>query len=158
MSYTIHLSKETFKFSATHFTLFSETRAENLHGHNYYVSLALGFKEIDSDTGLAAEFSDLKKMIKEVCDQLDEKVLIPTLSPYLQVGKTDENYELRLNNKFYSFPIEDCEVLNIVNTSSECLAKWISEFLEKGLKAQGVEKFRVTVKETNGQSVSYLAP
>ncbi len=158
MSYIVHLSKETFKFSATHFTLFSEDRAENLHGHNYYVSVAIRFKTLDSETGLAAEFSELKKIVKEICETLDEKVLIPSLSPFLQIGQVDENIELRFGEKFYSFPSVDCEVLNILNTSSECLAQWIYEQLSTPLIKQGAEKFRVTVKETNGQSVSYSAP
>lgn len=155
MSFVIQLAKQSFKFSATHFTLFSEERAEALHGHNYYVKVSVQFKSLDPDTGLAAEFSDLKMLIKKCCDQLDEKVLIPSQSPHLQIGEVDKNIELRFNHKFYSFPKEDCEVLPIVNTSSECLAQWVHQNLWPDFKKMGATALRVTLQETQGQGVSY---
>ena len=35
---TLHIDKQAHKFSAAHFTIFSETDRERLHGHNYGVS------------------------------------------------------------------------------------------------------------------------
>ncbi|MDC0574224.1 6-carboxytetrahydropterin synthase, partial [Luminiphilus sp.] len=35
---TLHINKQAHKFSAAHFTIFSATDRERLHGHNYGVS------------------------------------------------------------------------------------------------------------------------
>lgn len=155
MSYTIHLNKQDFKFSSTHFTIFSQDRAEALHGHNYYVHFAIQFQHLDKETGLTAEFSELKKLIRAACDSLDEKVLLPAQSPFVEINLTESNIEVQYNKKFYSFPIEDCEILDIVNTSAECLAKWLYTRLAGRLKDLGCSFIEVTLQETQGQSVTY---
>lgn len=155
MSYIVELKKERFKFSATHFTIFSEDRAEKLHGHNYHVSINIKFKDIDEDTGLTVEFSELKNEIQKLCDLLDEKILIPAESPFLSVGEVEENIEVRYNSKLYSFPKEDCEILNTTNTSSECLAKWFYDELLSSFHKFSIKNFMVTIEETSGQSVTY---
>lgn len=35
---TLYIDKESHKFSVAHFTIFSATERERLHGHNYSVS------------------------------------------------------------------------------------------------------------------------
>ena len=35
---TLYIDKESHKFSAAHYTIFSATERERLHGHNYSVS------------------------------------------------------------------------------------------------------------------------
>ena len=35
---TLYIDKEAHKFSAAHFTIFTATERERLHGHNYSVS------------------------------------------------------------------------------------------------------------------------
>ncbi len=37
----IEITKEALHFAAAHFTLFSATERENLHGHNFYVALEI---------------------------------------------------------------------------------------------------------------------
>ncbi len=156
MPYQVSLSKERFKFSSTHFTIFSDGEAECLHGHNYQVSVDLDFRSLAEDTGLTAEFTHLKKKIDELCEELDERVLLPADSPFLDIGETESNFEVNLDDKFYSFPKEDCLVLEIVNISSECLAKWIHHRLEAEFKMIGLEGLSVTIEETSGQAVTYF--
>ena len=38
---TLRIGKESHKFSAAHFTVFSASERERLHGHNYGVSIRL---------------------------------------------------------------------------------------------------------------------
>ena len=156
MSFQVNLSKERFKFSATHFTIFNDSDAECLHGHNYLVSVDLDFRTLAEDTGLSAEFSHLKIKIDDLCEELDETVLLPSKSPFLDIGETDTNIEVKFAHKFYSFPTEDCTILDIVNVSSECLAKWIHGRLEEDFHTIGLESLSVTIEETNGQSVTYI--
>lgn len=156
MPFQVSLSKERFKFSSTHFTIFNDSEAECLHGHNYQVSVDLDFRSLAEDTGLSAEFSHLKSKIDDICEELDERVLLPGNSPFLDIGETSTNVEVKFGHKFYSFPSEDCLILDIVNVSSECLSKWFHGRLAKDLHAIGLEGFSVTIEETNGQAVTYL--
>lgn len=156
MPFQVSLAKERFKFSSTHFTIFNKGEAECLHGHNYMVSVDLEFKSLAEDTGLSAEFGHLKSKIDGICEQLDERVLLPDDSPFLEIEETDTNFEATFHEKFYSFPKEDCVLLPIVNVSSECLAKWIHGRLEKEFKAIGLQSLSVTIEETNGQAVTFF--
>ena len=84
---TIEISKDYLHFNAGHFTLFSATEREDLHGHTFYVTA-----EIDSivgDDGLAFDYNLFKDALKGLCDELDEKVLLPERSPYLQLRHDD---------------------------------------------------------------------
>ena len=156
MPFQVNLSKERFKFSSTHFTIYNDSEAECLHGHNYMVSVDLDFKSLAEDTGLSAEFSHLKSRVDKICEELDERVLLPGLSPFLEIEENEENFDVYFGKKYYSFPQEDCFVLEIVNVSSECLAKYIHGRLSKEYFSIGLEEFTVTVEESSGQSVTYM--
>lgn len=158
MIYSIRLNKDRFKFSATHFTVFSKDRGETLHGHNYQVILNVHFQGVHESTGLAVEFSKLKDLLKNPCDELDEKVLLPTKSPFMDICKNQNNIEVRFKDRFYSFPKKDCRLLDIVNTSSECLARWLYENLKASFEKLGAKSFSITLLETRGQSVTFSGP
>lgn len=155
MPFQVSLAKERFKFSSTHFTIFNRHEAEALHGHNYSVSVDLDFRTLAEQTGLSTEFGHLKTKIDDLCQELDERVLIPTQSPFLEIKEVDTNYQVHFSKKHYSFPKEDCVLLDIVNISSECLAKWLHQKLKASFHAIGLEGLSVTVEETSGQSVTY---
>ncbi|MCB0377210.1 MAG: 6-carboxytetrahydropterin synthase [Bdellovibrionales bacterium] len=155
MAFLVQLAKQRFKFSATHFTVFSKDRAECLHGHNYQVSVDFEFSDLDNKTGLAIEFQVLKDKIQKVCDQLDEKVLIPTESRFLDVKKTFTNIEVTFGEKFYSFPKQDCLLLPIANSSAESLAQWFYFQLDESFKDISVEEFSVSIEESEGQAVTF---
>ena len=52
--FEVRLAKERFKFAASHFTIFSESRGERLHGHNYKLEVTARFQQLHPPTGLAA--------------------------------------------------------------------------------------------------------
>jgi 6-pyruvoyltetrahydropterin/6-carboxytetrahydropterin synthase len=83
MSFVLELKKENFKFSASHFTIFGPDHAERLHGHNYYVTVKLYIRDVQTSTGMTVEFNEIKSVIKTFTERLDERVLIPKFSPYL---------------------------------------------------------------------------
>lgn len=156
MSFVIHLQKENFKFSCSHFTVLSRDTAERLHGHNYQMRVSLRISDLDPDLGFAFDFNFIKPIIKRLCDELDEKILLPLESPYVSVGETGEQVEVRFKSRHYSFPKEDCVLLSVANVTSEELARWMCQQLIKELnEVPRLEKLRVSVEETRGQSVSY---
>ena len=52
---TLHIDKQAHKFSAAHFTIFSETERERLHGHNYGVSARI--VAAMGDNGFSADYN-----------------------------------------------------------------------------------------------------
>ncbi len=163
MSFVVHLAKENFKFSSTHFTIFSATNAERLHGHNYQMTCEIELEEIDPKIGMAFDFNLIKPEIKALCDEVDEYILIAAKSPFLKFKSIDQSIEMQFANRRYIFPKEDCKELDLVNITSEELARYFCEKLWvrlKQLKGQLTEaaqfkSLQVRIEETRGQSVSY---
>lgn len=154
--FEIDLQKESFKFSVSHFTIFSKSSAERLHGHNYYVRVRIQVTKLDPHLGMAFDFNILKPHVKELCDSLDERVLIPENSPFLKVKKSDQEVEVKFHDKRYVFPMSDCKFIPAVNITTEELSKFFCDRLRKKItKNLGISHLDVTVQETMGQSVSY---
>lgn len=154
MSYLIELSKERFKFSASHFTIFDSKEAEALHGHNYRLMVAIETKKLSTDTGIAFSFRQVKNCIEKLCSELDEKILLPKDSPYVQITEDKKQIEVRFHDRFYSFPITDCHLLPLINISSEELSRYCGEYLENHLDIVFLS-LKTTIQETSGQQVSY---
>ena len=156
--WSIELEKESFKFSAAHFLIFPDGSAERLHGHNYRV-----FVEIDaelSEHGLVIDFKTVKPVVRELCDRLDERWLVPGEHSLLRWAERDDGVvEVRYQDRFYAAPREDVLVLPINNTSSENLAGWFARELRRLLEQRFpdvvVRELRVAVEETSGQRGVY---
>ncbi len=168
--FIIHIAKEYLKFSAAHFTIFDDSSVERLHGHNYYAALDIECR--DSDNGIAIEFKQLKKIMESLCDDLDEKILLPTHSEYLKISKNHDQFDVTFHgagfSKSYQFPCEDVELLPMPNVTSEMLAKFLCDEFRKKLSSYWKENnskkemeeivmaVSVRVEETKGQAVTYV--
>lgn len=154
--FTIHLAKEDFKFSAAHFTLFPDGRAELLHGHNYRVRVHLGGPGLDP-VGLLVDVAGVKRRIREACAALDERTLIPARAGRLEVSRADGGVEVRFDGRAYRFPEEDVVLADLENVSIELLARGIWQTVAPELAGTRAEELTVEVEETPGQSCSYTA-
>jgi 6-pyruvoyltetrahydropterin/6-carboxytetrahydropterin synthase len=125
MQTTIEISKEYLHFAAAHFTLFNETERENLHGHNFQVTLN-ATAPIHND-GLTFDYNILKKTLKALCDELDEQVLMPTKSPYLSIETDNEFTYVLFNGERIPFLDRDLTLLPIRNVTVEELAHHLLE-------------------------------
>ena len=159
MSFVIHLAKENFKFSSTHFTIFSATEAERLHGHNYQVKCSIEIESLDPKIGMGFDFNLIKPEIKALCDEIDEHILIAVKSPYLKIAREADSIEMIYGQRRYVFPKDDCRELELVNITSEELARYFCEKLwQRLMKKKDVPQFlslEISIEETKGQSVSY---
>jgi 6-pyruvoyltetrahydropterin/6-carboxytetrahydropterin synthase len=164
MSFTIDLQKENFKFSCTHFTIFGPTDGERMHGHNYQVRCQIEIRDIRADVGMAFDFNAVKPQIKDLCNELDERILLPETSPYLKIAKTERSVHILFHKKEYVLPAEDILSLPIANITAEELARYFCKTLKTrmaigspgGAFAQSeLLSFAITVEETLGQSVTY---
>jgi len=153
-SWSISVHKDYLKFSSAHFLIFEDGTAERLHGHNYKVYVEVR-SDLD-DHGLVLNFKQVKPVIRELVDRLDEHLLIPGEHPVLLCEQSDDGRtEIRYLDRYYAMPSEDVIVLPINNTSAENLAAWLGRELYRRI----TERFpkvcllglRVGVEETPGQ-------
>jgi 6-pyruvoyltetrahydropterin/6-carboxytetrahydropterin synthase len=125
----IEITKEYLTFSAGHFTIFSATDRENLHGHNFQVRCAVT-ATIGSD-GLAFNYVQLKRVLRTLCDELNERVLLPERSPYLALEHQDGMVIARFADERIPFLPRDCLPLPIRNVTIEELAGLLLERLKE---------------------------
>ena len=148
---TIEISKEYLHFAAAHFTLFSATERENLHGHNFQVTL-----DADApmqDDGLTFDYNILKKAVKQLCDDLDEQVLMPTRSPYLEIDEQDDYTYVVFNGERIPFLQRDLTLLPIRNITVEELAQYLlAKLLEReDIKALDIDNMLLRCASGEGQ-------
>ncbi|CAM2069022.1 6-carboxy-5,6,7,8-tetrahydropterin synthase [Sulfidibacter corallicola] len=151
-------AKDRQKFSAAHFTLFEDGSLERLHGHNYNVTVT--FEGTAAELGLMFSFHDAKALVKELCDAWDERVLIPSVSPWIEVTERDAQLEVVVttpkHRKFYSFPREDVVLLACDNASCEHLTRLFADAVAAQLHRLGnaVTGFEVAISESAGQTIA----
>ena len=154
---TIHIDKESHKFSAAHFTIFSATERERLHGHNFSVSARI-VAPVD-DNGLTGDYAVYKQHIKRLCDTLDEYTIIPLHSQYLSIDEEGNYFRVRHNQDTLLLLKSDTLLLPVRNTTVEDLSQYLLETLvEDGdfLEAQDIREIEVMVSSGPGQTGSSL--
>jgi 6-pyruvoyltetrahydropterin/6-carboxytetrahydropterin synthase len=149
---TLHINKQAHKFSAAHFTIFSATDRERLHGHNYGISARI--VAVMGENGFSADYNVYKRCLQKLCDAHDEYMLLPAQSPWLEVVMQEDEYYATFNDKTLRFPCDETLLLPIVNVTVEALAHY---FLERVLaeKLMGdIVELEVFVTSGDGQSSS----
>jgi 6-pyruvoyltetrahydropterin/6-carboxytetrahydropterin synthase len=116
----IEISKEYLNFSAGHFTVFSATERENLHGHNFQVRCAVTAPV--GQNGMAFDYVLLKRVLRGLCDALDERVLLPERSPHLRLERQEGMVFAHFADERIPFLERDCLTLPIRNVTIEELA------------------------------------
>src|SRR5215472_16486833 len=110
------------KFSSAHFITYSG-KCERLHGHNYGVLV-----EIEGELGkdqVVFDFTVLKRLTREICQQLDHRFLLPLRNPHLELIAAPDTWEIRFQERRYVFPRTDVVELPIENSTAELLAEYI---------------------------------
>jgi 6-pyruvoyltetrahydropterin/6-carboxytetrahydropterin synthase len=120
---TLYIDKESHKFSAAHFTIFSATERERLHGHNYSVSARIVAPM--GDNGFAADYNVYKSRIARVCEELDEYLLLAGDSPHLRIDTQGEEYLVRYADDEMRFLRKDTRVLPVRNVTVEELSHYL---------------------------------
>jgi 6-pyruvoyltetrahydropterin/6-carboxytetrahydropterin synthase len=156
--WSIALAKEYFKFSAAHFLIFPDGTSERLHGHNYRVRVEIEARL--SRHGLVLDFKEVKPIVRELVDALDEHWIVPGEHPALRCTRRDDGTsEVEYRGLRYLAPSTDVIVLPVNNTSSENLATWIARELRERLARRFddlvLQRLSVSVEETAGQAGVY---
>ncbi len=158
--FRIQVRKEALKFSSAHMTVFPDGTKENLHGHNYRSVLKLEFERSSLESMLP--FSDLKIAMKKICDEWDEKVLLPEQCPHFKlISRDPTSIEFELCKRRYVLPLQEVVLLPTDNVTSESLAKIFCERMAGTLSREALERARVKtleiqIEEMTGQGASYV--
>ena len=111
-------------FDAAHYLREYQGKCENMHGHRYRAVVKVKAEKLD-DIGLAYDFTDLKRYLKEIIDRLDHTCL------------------------------NDVPPFDKINPSAENIAGTIYNELEGKLKAEPVNLVSVAAWESPEQGVTY---
>lgn len=151
--FQVRVTKDSLVFSAAHFITFNGNICERLHGHNWRVAV-----EVDGaldDNRYVFDFIALRDALGHIVAELDHRMLLPLHHPQILVTVGERDVEARFEDRRWVFPIDDCRLLPVANTTAECLAEWIGRQLRQNLAAhpgaKGLERLRVDVEENFGQ-------
>ena len=148
---SIDIAKEYLHFSAAHFTVFSATERENLHGHNFQVEAT--FRGHVGDDGLCFDYNVVKTRLKTLCDALDEIMLLPGRCPHLDISVNQNHTVVAFHDERLSFLHRDVKVLPVRNVTVEELAHWLIGELtgEPEIAALPVTEIELRVSSGAGQ-------
>lgn len=150
--FRLELAKEDMKFSAGHFTIFSATERERLHGHNFSVQVAVDALLQANDMGF--DYGIYKKRIRELCDAWDEYFLLPMHSPHLRIEEQDDMVYAHFNGQRIPFLREDVLLLPVQNITVEALSQLFLERLRGDadeIQRLGIQALTVKVFSGPGQ-------
>jgi len=114
------------EFSAGHALRRYEGKCEALHGHNFSVEMVVEGACLQEETELLVDFKVLRARLNKALEALDHSVL----------------------NERAPF--------DVINPSSENLARHLWQRLEAAMEEPGVRLHSVTVGEKAGQSAAYM--
>lgn len=153
-SFRIRLDKEHHVFAAAHFITFAGDICERLHGHNYRVAVELA-GPLDENS-YVVDFIAARDELRAITDQLDHRMLLPDSHPLIKVVADDKEVTVTFtpDGRRWIFPLGDCIILPLLNTTAELLARWIGEQLLARLQTRlnwQPAWLELAVDENNGQ-------
>lgn len=157
--FSVFVRKADFKFNAAHFIAYDNFR-ERLHGHNYEVGVRLEGSRVGPD-GYVVDFGVVKKVVRGLCKEMNEKFILPMRSDVLDIAINDGTVSITCQDGAkFSLPQGDCMELPIVHSSVEEIAallcgRIIENFTRVKLQERGVRNIEITVSEAPGQEARY---
>jgi 6-pyruvoyltetrahydropterin/6-carboxytetrahydropterin synthase len=155
--FKVRVTKDHLVFASGHFISYEGDRCERLHGHNYRATVEIEAK-LDPKSWYVFDFIALKKHTKEIVDELDHRMMLPTKNPVILLHEIGPGIRVRYKDREWLFPRADCVLLPIENTTAELLARYIGERLREELKKTYgfvADILRVEVEENVGQSATW---
>lgn len=168
------VAKEDFKFSCAHFIAHADGR-ERLHGHNYRSNVRVVGALDTAGDGYIVDFGVVKRAMRAVCAELDERFLLPTCNPHLSVhwetgggrlsapeaksvpeGSTTVTIIAACDGGRFQMPTTDVIALPVPNITVEALAGVLARRFVRHPAivphvGRGIARFSVGVMETPGQ-------
>ncbi|SDZ99741.1 6-pyruvoyltetrahydropterin/6-carboxytetrahydropterin synthase [Oribacterium sp. KHPX15] len=133
--------KSESSFDAAHFLKGYEGKCSNIHGHRWRVVVEIKGDKLSEETqtrGMLVDFSDLKKIVKELCDKFDHTLIYEEGSLKEATVKALLDEDFRLN----AVPFRPT-------------AENFSKFFYDSVEASGFDVNRVSVYETPNNCACY---
>lgn len=118
------------RFSAAHF-LPTHDKCQRLHGHDYSVSVEIEGYE---SKGFVVDFLLVEKVLRDMLNELDHRVLLPNQSEKLEWHESGQNVEISYNTIFLSIPQQFIYRVDVDSTSSEELSDFLAAKLMNKLR------------------------
>jgi 6-pyruvoyltetrahydropterin/6-carboxytetrahydropterin synthase len=151
--YRVRVTKDHLVFSAAHFITFNGNICERLHGHNWRVAVEVA-GPLDENC-YVFDFIALRDATQRLVNELDHRVLLPTLHKQIRVTDTDREVTATFEERRWIFPREDCILLPVANTTAELIAHWMAHQLKDVFRqhpgGKNLELLRLEVEENFGQ-------
>ncbi|MCS7020384.1 MAG: 6-carboxytetrahydropterin synthase [Gemmataceae bacterium] len=153
--FKVRVTKDHLVFCCGHFISYRGHQCERLHGHNYRAAV-----EVEGplqEDFYVVDFIALKQLMREITDELDHHMLLPTRNPVIQVEECGSAVHVRYEQRLWVFPRDDCVLLPIENTTAELLARYLAGRLLNALQQREnfiPEVLRIEVEEAPGQSAT----
>ena len=154
--FKVRVTKDYLVFCSGHFISYEGDKCERLHGHNYRASVQVE-GNLDNNC-YVFDFIALKNMTMAIVGELDHRMMLPTKNRHIYVDSGPKSVQVRYRDREWLFPLDDCVLLPIENTTAELLARYIGGRLLGYLH----QKFHflpkcltVEVEEDIGQSAFY---
>lgn len=143
---TLNFYKGDLNFSAGHFTIFSATEREHMHGHNFYLEASVT-AAVDK-SGITFDYRIFKRKLAGLCANLHTYFLLPEFSPYLKIAIEGDYLYAEFNQKKIPFLREDVVLLPIANITLEELSRWFLQQMladEQFIKEYGISAMEIRV-------------
>ena len=138
------------RFSSCHI-IPGHPKCGRLHGHSYAASAKFR-GEVAGPDGMLVDFHDAKRAMREVCEALDHRVLIPMERGDVTVLVVGDNLDIRIQDKAYSLPKDDVLLMPLPAVTAERLSEWfLGELLRRLPLPPNVTSASVGIEEGQGQ-------
>ena len=139
------------RFSACHLIPYHQ-KCGRLHGHTYAVSAKIhGVR----DDEFIIDFELLKKLISEICDNLDHRVIIARNDPRIKIRTDGDGVIVDIGEKNYRFPEDDVVFIPTDSTSAESLCEYVASEIASRMGAN-VSRVEVRIDEGIGQGAGCI--
>jgi 6-pyruvoyltetrahydropterin/6-carboxytetrahydropterin synthase len=154
--FKVRVTKDQLTFCSGHFISYEGDKCERLHGHNYRCAVEIegGLDE----NRYVFDFIALKHLTRAITDELDHRMLLPASNRHIQVTRDGGAVDARYRGRHWRFPVEDCVLLPVENTTAEELAAYIGSRLRQALADERgfvPDLLRIEIEEAPGQSATY---
>lgn len=157
-AFKVSVSKEYLGFSSAHFITLAGHQCESLHGHNYRIGVTVE-GGVDPECAFVVDFAILKRIVRPYVQAVDHRVLLPTQNPKLVLTEDGDQLLVDyLGATRFVFPISNCALIPITNTTAEMIAEYLAHRLREDLRKEGLahlDAIEVEVEESVGQAGYY---
>ncbi len=147
-TFKVEVLKDHLVFSAGHFITIGDF-CERLHGHNFRLAAEVE-GELD-ENGFVFDFIALRDELQHVCESLDHRMLLPLLHPEIHVDVQEREAEVKYADRRWVFPVDECVLLPIKQTTVELIGDWIGTVVLSRLETKNLKALTIRVEENFGQ-------